>query len=65
MKRKKIARVEKPQGARFLVIDRVTGKLKYPPALGHEPVGFTEDIAVRLAEPADPSHDFILVPVED
>lgn len=64
MKRKKIARVDKPQGRRFLVVDRETGRLKYPPSLDTDPVGFTEDIAVRLAEPAHESHDFILVPVE-
>ena len=65
MKRKKAARVDKPQGKRFLVMDRTTGKLKYPPALGQEPTGFTEDIARRLAEPAHETHDFILVPVDE
>lgn len=62
--RKKIARKEKPVRETWVVCDQA-GRLKYPPKLGEEAAGYSEEKAKRLAEPAHESHEWLAMPISE
>lgn len=60
--RKKIVRKDKPVRETWIVCDK-NGALKYPPKIGLQAEGFSEEKARRLAEPAHESHDWTCLPL--
>jgi len=64
--RKKVQRVEKPKGIPYVVVDKTNvTRLKYPAKLGEAVKGFHQMQAERLALPADPSHAWTAITLEE
>lgn len=59
---KKIQRKEKPKREKWVVVG-ADGQLKYPPKLGCKAEGYDKAKAVRLALPADRSHNYTAQPI--
>jgi hypothetical protein len=60
--RKKVVRKDKPVRETWIVCDK-NGVLKYPPKIGLQAEGFSEEKARRLAEPAHESHAWTCLPI--
>lgn len=62
IRRKKVARKEKPEPERFVIVERGDVRiLKY--GAQHDPFGFTPEHAARLAEPVPDQRPYEVVPV--